>query len=180
MISLAEVKRRLGLTGTATHDEDLQALINRVVDTVQGELDWYFGPPRPATEYLDCRRGPLMFLRQPPAPGTAVVIDERGAVGDAWVSVSSTLWEVQGRQVIHRTGWPCYGSLRVQYQEGFAELPGDVYDFVLDAVVAKWKGQSLNPSMQSETLGDYSYTRGDAAKSSGWGGLLSRWRRGRV
>jgi hypothetical protein len=166
----------------ATEDEILQALIDRTIDAVQTELDWYFGEPRAAEQILDGTGTPALFLRQYLVNST-VTVHERAGVGYAWEVVDSEDYEfeVGGRGLFHSLVWTRGNrNYRVRYTEGFTTMPGDVEQLILDIVAARWNNRENDPMMKSETIGDYSYTRGELEEMPGWSEVWRRWSRGRI
>lgn len=176
--TLADVKRWLGISG-AGFDTDIQALMERALYAVQLELDWYFGASRLASETLDGTGGQELWIRQPPL--NTPVVRVRDGVGGTWEVESAANYEVDGRGLFHETEWTAgFRNYRVDYAEGFAAIPGDIEQLLLDLVSGKWRSRTTNPEMQSERIGDYSYTRGDLESSPYWRGVVMRWRRGRI
>jgi hypothetical protein len=179
MVGLTEVKAWLRITD-AEHDAELTALLARALDFVQRELDWYFGPPRAATETLSGRGMPSLWLRQPPVGGT-VTVRERLGVGDTWTVVAAADYESEGRGLYHGTTWTTgFRNYQASYSEGFTVTPGDIDQLLLDLVAMKWTDLGNNPGMRSETLDYYSYTRADLEDLPGWGAIKAHWSRGRI
>ena len=81
------------------------------------------------------------------------------------------------------SGWPTHPRVRIDYTAGFSSLPGDVEQALLDAVTMAYTSTSVDPSLKSERLGDYSYDRGsleERARQSGASiaaNKLSKYRR---
>lgn len=185
MVTLEQLKTWLNVTGT-TQDVELAQLLARTIDFVQRELDWYFGAPRLTTEILNGTGVSNIYLRQFPVITSEMPLVVSGRHGlDPWEIVEAENYEVSanGRFIIAPGLWP-YGSrnVRVSYYEGFVETPGEIDQLILDLVSIKWRGRGLNPEMQSETIGDYSYTRADTDKLGGgyWTAIKNRWKRGRI
>lgn len=181
MYDLASVKAWLGLPAAADPVDDpiLTDLMARALDAVQRELDWYFGTSRATEEILNGTGLRSLWLRQPPLAG--VVVSDRTTVGDAWELVDAADYELGGRGLFNEGDWTRgVRNYRVAYEEGFATMPGDIEQLLLDVVNAKWRGRDTNPAMKSEKIGDYSYTRGDLEDSQYWMAVVGRWRRGRI
>lgn len=181
MYDLASVKAWLGLPAAADPilDPQIQALMDRALDAVQRELDWYFGTSRSAMEVLDGTGNRTLWLRQPPLGG--VVVSDRTGVGIGWAVVDAGDYENSERALFGVGNWTRgLQNYRVVYDEGFIIMPGDIEQLLLDIVNAKWSGRDVNPGMKSEKIGDYSYTRGDLEDSAHWGSVVMRWRRGRI
>ena len=166
----------------ATDDEILQQLIDRTVDFVQRELDWYFGAPRAATEILDGTGTNLITVRQF-IVNSSVVVSERDTVGEAWETVDTDDYEfrVGERGLYHASEWTAgKRNYRVQYTEGFETMPGDIEQLILDLVTSRWNNRDNDPGLRSEHIGDYSYTRADLEELPGWSAVFNHWRRGRI
>lgn len=162
-------------------DVELAALLARTVDAVQNELDWYFGDPRAAVEVLDGPGHQALWLRQY-IVNAALTVEERSGVGGTWATVDSDDYEfeVGGRGIFGAAAWARgKRNYRVSYTEGFATWPGDVEQLVLDLIASAW-GRETDPTMKSEHIGDYSYTRADLEETAGWSKVWNRWKRGRV
>jgi hypothetical protein len=180
MLTLQQVKDWLQVEGTE-YDTLLDELLDRTIDAVQIELDWYFGPARETEETLSGAGLPTLWLRQPPVDEADVTVTYRTGVGGDWEAVDPDDYEVDGRGITHYHRWTRgRRNYHVIYEEGFTEMPGDVEQLILDLIASKWKGRGDNPGMKSETIGDYSYTRGDMEGSEHWGSVKARWRRGRI
>ena len=178
MYDLNGVKAWLAIT-VETWDGEIQALMNRALDAVQRELDWYFGESREVTETLDGTGNRVLWLRQPPLGG--VVVSDRTGVGDAWAVVDTADYEGDTRGLFHVANWTAgVRNYQIVYAEGFAVMPGDIEQLLYDLVNAKWRGRTTNPAMKAEKIGDYSYTRGDLEGSKYWDTVVARWRRGRI
>lgn len=66
-------------------------------------------------------------------------------------------------------GWrPRFGfspqSMVVQYTAGYATIPYDIEQATLDVAKAIYMGRRRDPNVNSESLGDYSYTHGGASR----------------
>lgn len=176
--TLADVKDWLGIT-VNTWDTELTNLMARALYTVEHELDWHFGTSRPAEEILDGSGTRAMYLRQPPLGD--VNVWSRPNIDQAWEAVDSDDYEVGGRGVFLNTNWTeGVRNYRFNYDEGFVTMPGDVEQLILDLVAMRWRNRDNDPTMKSETIGDYSYTRGDLESSTFWESVVMRYRRGRI
>lgn len=176
---LADVKSWLAIT-VPTWDTELQALMDRALYAVQRELDWYFGAPRAATEILDGTGNRELWIRQPDAGGN-LAVSSRSTVGGTWSAVDTDDYESDGRGLFNTGNWTRgVRNYRVTYSEGFATMPGDIEQLLLDLVSLKWKRRTSDPGLKSERIGDYAYTRGDLEESALWSLTVARWRRGRI
>lgn len=179
--SLASVKAWAGIED-ATEDAILQALLTRTIAFIERTLDWYFGPPRAAVEILNGSGLRSLWLRQY-IVGSTLTVRERGGVGDAWETVPAADYEFEtgGRILVNVANWTKgVRNYRVSYTEGFATMPGDVEQLVLDLVASRWNNRESDPGLRSETIGDYSYTRADLEEMAGWGSVWANWKRGRI
>ena len=177
-VTLASAKAWMGITDAA-HDAEIQALIDRMLYTVQLELDWYFGIGRPAEEILDGPGNRALWLRQPPLAG--VTVRYRAGVGEDWEMVDADDYEADGRGLFHVGNWTAgVRNYRVNYAEGFVTMPGDIEQLILDLVSMKWQRRTTDPALKSERIGDYAYTLADLEESQYWTNVLMRWRRGRI
>jgi hypothetical protein len=179
MTALADLRSTLTETDAATV---LDALILRTLDAIEKELDWYFGEPRAAVEILNGSGSRLLWLRQY-IVGSTVSVQYRGGVGDAWETVDADDYEFDtgGRLLANVANWiKGVRNYRVSYTEGFATMPGDVEQLLLNLVVSRWNNRENDAALRSETIGDYSYTRGDLEEMPGWGAVWARWKRGRI
>jgi hypothetical protein len=175
MLDLDSVKAWIKKTDT-DRDDVLQDLIDRALEAVERQLDWYFGDPREAEEILNGNGRPVMFLRQFPVDADVTVYC-RDYIGATWVEVDATLYEVDSRKVaVQGVFIPGVRNYRFVYQEGFATIPGDIEQLVLDLVKRKWFEGKIG--ITSETLGRYSYSLGDLETASGWTSVMNNWRRG--
>jgi len=189
VIPLALVKSRLQVTGTAddttANDAILQRLIDGATDALGHELARYLGPP---TEQRETRHGgpylglPVIFLFQEPVD-TDVTVATRTAPGQTWEAVDEADYVIEGRALRHATAWPAgRANVRIIYTAGYAvgSGPPELMDLVYDLVALRWGARGENAAMESETFGDYSYTRKELDGLEGWQAAASRWRRGLV
>jgi len=58
-------------------------------------------------------------------------------------------------------------NIRVDYTAGYSTVPADVQAAVTKLVSAAWRTKSQDPSMKSETIGDYKYERMTADEING-------------
>lgn len=180
MLDLADVKEYLEITDVdAVRDARLESLMLRAIEAVERELDWYFGQPRAAEEILNGSGFSAMWLRQPPVNGLTAY-SRTGPTHD-WDEVDSDDYEQDGRGVWHANGIWFSGvrNWRFVYDEGFTVPPGDVVQFTLDLIKAKWNEPAIQ-GIVSETLGRYSYTLGDLESTTGWPSVVANWKRGRI
>jgi hypothetical protein len=110
-----------------------------------------------------------------------VVVYERAGATDAWTVVATSRYEADGRGLHVPSQWSRgVRNFRALYEEGFTTPPGDVAQLLLELVSSKWKGRSDRADMQSESIGDYSYTRADLEKQPAWSTVKNNWGRKRI
>jgi hypothetical protein len=178
MVPLDTVKQWLKIT-TDEFDDQLQDLIDRAQAIIEREVHWYFGTSRDAEEILDGNGTSSMYLRQPPLGD--VVISTRSGATDEWTVVLSNTYEVDGRGLHVSSRWARgKRNFKAVYQEGFTEPPGDVAQLLMEMVSSKWKNRGERTDMQSESIGDYSYTRADLKSQTGWSAVKNTWGRKRI
>lgn len=183
LVELATAQEFLGISAGAD-DDALTALIERVSEIIERELDWYFGSPRAAVEILSGTGTDKLFLRQPPTDEGALVLSNRSGVGGTWETVDPDLYEVEGRGIYANGLW-VRGSrnFRASYSEGFDSVPGDIEQLTLEIVGKAWATRkSAQQGISGETIGDYSYTRGslDVRRAPSWSTVAASWRRLRL
>jgi hypothetical protein len=109
-------------------------------------------------------------------------VETRAYPTAVWEVVPTTDYVVEGRALRHGTAWPCGRSnVRITYSRGFAagNGPTELRDLVLRMVLARLKRRGTE-GLQSETIGDYSYTKVDLTDLDGWPMIAARWRRTRI
>lgn len=187
MITTQEI---LDTVAPETPDPDIvELLIQRATATVGREVGYYLGPPKAVAEFY--RGGVLEFyLENPPAAGAIVLAGSNG-VQDPYTDFATSVYVVEGRRVKIAPGY-VRADYRVTYSVGYdpegnppppQELAAIVRQMVLRTLESG--GQIARGSasdLQSETIGDYSYTRGDvsaaaAALGEDWTTFVKRWRR---
>ena len=157
IVSLADAKLALDITGTDS-DDKLTALIDRLTEVFEREFHWYFGPSRERVEVMCGTGTPKMFLGWPFLDTFA--LECRSYVGDAWETVETDDYEQRGRRVVRADGYVWtkgYDNFRATYNEGYAEVPGEIEQLALETISAVWR-QSGSEGITSEKIGDYSYT----------------------
>jgi hypothetical protein len=175
VIPVAEVRDALGVG--AEHDTTLARLIQEATAALGRALGRYLGSPVERRE-VKCG-GTVVFLVDDPTD-EEVTVETRPSAFDQWEAVDIADVVVEGREVWTRHGFPAGGkTVRVTYMAGYAigEGPEELRGLVLDLVKLKWNERGAVGLMKSETLGDYSYTRGDMEKLASWGEVVNHWRR---
>jgi len=184
VISVARMRTWLKLPDE-TQDSQIGYLIAAATATLGRELGRYLGPVE-TTQELRKGPGPLILLSGDPVgsptddpAGGVSLVEQRLRVTDAWETVPETDYAVDGRALRHATAWPgCPASVRVTYRRGYEpdQGPLELVDLVRQMVASTWRTRGAE-GMKSETIGDYSYTRGDLEAHADWPTVASRWRR---
>ena len=190
LITLQTLKDWLGI-GVTGYDDVLTDLILRISRVIERNLHWYFGPTREVTEYLDGTGTDQMYLSQPLYDGdddpATLVLSCRPCVGSDWEELTDgDDYENIGRR-LNATGCGVWerGSrnFRAVYDQGFEDVPGEIQQLALDMVGGWWKRRGRE-GVQSETIGDYSYSLGEAQKdmhlSPLWDSIAQTYRRLRI
>lgn len=184
MIPVAEVRAALGVG--PEHETTLARMIKEATATLGRALNRYLGEPVERSE-LKCggqRPGHrVVFLTDEPtdpdAPD-AVLVETRADAFSAWEAGVAEDYALNGRQLITRTLFPPGpGTVRVTYTAGYeiGSGPEELRDLVRQLVQLRWSERGPTGLMQSETLGDYSYTRGDLERLDNWKAVVDTWRR---
>lgn len=177
MISADDLLAWLGNPSDPGVTTVLTALEVRAVEIIQSETDRYFGTPIEHVEQLEGDGSDKLYLRERPFPEAesveGTVVEYRAETGDAWVAMDASDWELEYPRpiwlgaVLRRAGgdvWEDGYQYRVTYTFGYeaGEEPGDVRQAVIDLVAFKYHERGRE-GLRSETIGDYSYTRVNAA-----------------
>lgn len=189
MITVQEV---LDAVSPETPDPDAVAQrILRATATLGREIGYYLGPPKVVQEFFrDNRRA--VWLLNDPVPGSEIVVERSGGVNDPWVAIDPTHYVLEGRRLQFGAG--AWGrSYRVTYTAGFDpeidtnQPPQELAALVRQMVLTSLEGGGLLEAsrtgvMKSESIGDYSYDRGDVsaavvALGDSWDSFVKRWRR---
>lgn len=157
------------------------ALLTVLLDAASTIVERYCNRKFLSTAYTETRSGNGMrFLLVNNPPMTAftniAVVDDDGTSTD----YASTNFRYNEEGLIRPDPegdlerFPLgFQNLVVTYTGGFATIPEDVQEAVIQVAVALAATRGLlsagtDPSMKSETLGDYSYTRGDMGGANGF------------
>lgn len=190
MIPVADVRLASGID--AQYDPLLGHLIEQATAMLGRELIGYYGPVETFEDTLDvkCCQGRLkVTLHREPIEVTKV--ETRSTPFAAYEEIAQTTddltnWVLSGRDLLSRTGFPAgKGTLRVTYRAGYAPgtAPAELQALVQDMVIRRFRSlndEQLQSGLQSETLGDYSYTRfsnTDLTILEGWQSVARRWKR---
>jgi len=163
MIEVGLLKHWLKIEGSR-YDDILSRIEAEAVDLVSREVGHYFGPPRAAVEILD-GRGVSLFLRETPVGGQ-VVISTRVSIGAPWVVEPTENYELDGRHVIHVSGWPIgRRNIRAEYNEGYApgSEPPEIVRLVREIVESAWKFRGTGGAV-SQNVEGISYVRAEVEK----------------
>jgi hypothetical protein len=186
MITAADARAWLGVG--SEHDRRLERLIEEATAALGHELRRYLGPPK---AQVDIRCGGdypghrEAFLSDDPqiSEATPMTVATRATVFEPFVDLDPEDWALVGLQVLARNRFPPgRGTVRLSYTVGYPVEtgPAELRDLVRQLVVLKFGAKPQDASgllMQSETMGDYSYTRGDVEALAGWNSIVNRWRR---
>lgn len=177
MLQVPEIRDWLGLTST-DHDAILEDLEERAVEFIEKQTDRYFGEVQSFTDIMDGSGFDVLWLPEAPAALTSVHYRD---VEGVWIAYESTDYELDGRQLFRLRGfaWPRgRRNIRVIYTAGYTEgaEPADVKQAVLDLIALKYRGRG-SEALQSQKIGDYSYTRADISRVPGLNETLAHWRR---
>lgn len=185
MISLAVMLAWLEMT--AGDDPEAEGILTDLIDAATAglgrELARYIGLP---AEVVEIHQGGtyLVLLNDDPTEGETVAVETRAGPTSAWdleVEGVEQDFVQEGRALRHGSTWPTGPNVRATYTHGYDvdTGPAELRDLVREAVAAIFQGRSENAAMQSETIGDYSYTRADFEKLTSWR-AAQRWRRGLI
>ena len=195
MISVSKVRAHVPAAATITDDTIIADLIERAVAYVQSQTRRYFGDPRTISEYVTGLDSYDLHLperaRDPDVEDSdetaGIIVTERAQPSDAGTAVTSfqvrntdDYFTILRRQdgALWRNPW----EYEVQYTHGYEvnEGPKDVEALLL-SLLALRVNLIGKEGMQSETIGGYSYTRGDFAKEAdslpSAEATLTAWRR---
>ena len=185
MITTADAREWLGLGS----DQDLRlaAMITEATATLGRELGRYLGPPITKVE-LKCGGAmgtTSVFCSDDPqvSESTPMIVATRFSPFEAFATLAVEDWALVGQEVIAKGAFPPgRGSVRLSYFVGFAPGtgPAELRDLVRQLVALRYASRPDAESgapFASETIGDYSYTRGDVEALAGWASVVSRWRR---
>jgi hypothetical protein len=175
MLRLEDVKEDLGVT-VGDFDGAIQRHIDRATATLGREIGRWLGQPEPMQETFDGGRE-VVILQNDPINPAAVVVETHEH--DGWRELSSDNYRLTGRVVQHAFRFPVgQVNVRVSYTSGF--LPGmgpmELQDLVHELVIRRIRSAGKEHITQ-ETLGDYSYSRGDVERTRAWRDVARRWRR---
>lgn len=191
MITVQEI---LDTVEPDTPDPDaVGLLIARATATLGREIGYYLGPPKVIAEIF---RNPsnVLWLENEPVAGSVVTLERSSGPSDPWTEVPITAWVLEGRRLEMAVGY--WGrAYRVTYTAGYdpeaspappQELAALVRAMVLGTLEAGAVIEAGTVSvMKSETMGDYSYDRGDGASvvaslGESWTETIRTWRRQRL
>lgn len=184
IVPLAYIKVALGVTGSS-EDSLLEQLEAKAAAWVEEQLGQRrFRTPAQVTEYHDGKGTTRLILKGHAAGDQAVTVTERFSSGGS--ASAFTGFERRGDVLVRTDGQPWYAGAEyaVTFEDGYPEgqAPGDVQQLVV-SLVEKMRDVALDANgIQSETIGDYSYS---LEASAAVGGSLSeidkatvnRWRR---
>lgn len=188
MIPVTQVRTALCLGSDA--DRDLQRLIDEATATLGVGLHQYLGP---VTTFVDEVRltgsCALTWVTLPRLPIAITTVEWRPTLFSTWTALAPTLSD--GRASWSLSDYRLYLAaapsdlLRVTYTSGYAvgTGPAELQALVMEMVLARYRGTAAlveSGAVQSETLGDYSYTRFGADELralSGYETAVRRWRR---
>lgn len=188
--------------GAADSDELMaMAMEAAAVAMLERKTHRYFGGERENEAFIVGRCQRYLRLPGPVVEETEaadITVEERYYVGDDWrelEAAASDGWELRGDKLIRARGMGWCAEYRVTYPQGYGvgEEPVDVREAVRQ--LTKWmfdkqQASAINSNVggevESETIGDYSYTRGGGSSSTSdtWQadlpfvvGVINTWKR---
>ena len=186
MITTADA--RAWLKVGSEYDNAIARLITEATASLGRELGRYLGPVKAVSE-LKCGGAPpghrRVFCSDDPQVSEATPMDvaTRSDVFEPFVDLAAEDWALVGLEVIGRNCFPAgRGTIRLSYFVGYpvGTGPGELMDLTRQLVVLRFGARPEEGSgllLASETIGDYSYSRGDVEALAGWAGVVNRWRR---
>lgn len=146
---------------TVAARNDAARLISAASAAVEGYCGRSFGRVVGAVERLSGDGQPFLWLDRTPVASIASVTIHGEAITDyGFDAESGKLWRGDGyRNPRWTVGWPLgSNNVVVTYTAGYDPIPADVKQAVI--LTCKWLDESraTSGSLQSEKIGDYSYT----------------------
>lgn len=193
IVTLADFKAHIGVSGTS-EDSKLEVILLGAERAVESYCGRRFGS-QSYTHEVDGSGAVALYLPQRPVTAVESVHVAVGEFGGTWSD--DLLWSDGSAYMVDRTDesednvgrllsmrgvWPRgFRNVRVVYTAGYTRVPYDVKLAVMQLGAAVRADSENGRPVQSETLGDYSYTllsRGSGASSEigTVASLLSRYR----
>lgn len=161
LVQLAVLKRALGITGSGS-DAALEEAEVRAAMFVERMTGRRFGQPAPRTEYFPGHNGDTFWLSgRIAAPSSATVaLSERCTGLGTWETIPTASYEVREAALVRLDGFAFMRGYeyRVTYPDGLTAVPGDIQELVIELVEGMNDRASGASGIQSESIGDYSYT----------------------
>jgi hypothetical protein len=170
IVSLDELREYLGDAPVAD-DALLEALLDGVealyARATGREVGWYIDQRVGVTEVLDGTGSKRLYLPYPVAAITSISLGYNAAAPDEALNLSDPASVVYGvgSRVVTRTDGGGFGKsgqpryVHVVYDH-LGNVPEDAKLPIMEVVAAIYRGRG-SEGMKSETIGDYSYSRGD-------------------
>ncbi len=182
MVTLAEVKRQLGITGSSD-DVLLNQLISQARAHAEGIAGRKFGS-HDFVEFYDGTGSPHLILNQSPVIAvTKVRLDQSGhfgqrpgTFGDDTILAEGVDYSWHGQVLYRINGWwpavirdrffdvshekvPATGNIKVSYSAGYECVPADVKDAIIQLVGLRFENPDGREAV-SESLDYYSVSYG--------------------
>lgn len=200
---LSELKSYLGIT-SSSDDAELTRLMRAAASRIEGECGRPIGGflSKSRTELLNPTGDPSIFIRNTPvtsitsvkriAPdGTTTTIDAddyrfdpvtgeiRLIVDEDASWYTGDIRAVDWRLLKGRGFWEGFRSVEVVSVGGYtpATMPRDLQQAAIEVAKDLWLMRKMNPTLQSESLADYSYsTKTQTERSEWYQTLVNRYR----
>ena len=143
-------------------DEQYQYLIEAVSAKVEKYCNRTFDITS-YTEYYDGMYTPFIVLEQYPLVSVSGVwlVDEKQDVSYTY-DMDYIIPDYDTGLIKNNSNFPNgYKNVRISYTAGYSEIPDDLKLAIVKMVINEAQNNSINSSMKSERLGDYSYTLKD-------------------
>jgi len=75
---------------------------------------------------------------------------------------------------------PVTGWLKIVYTAGYSAIPDDLAQIATEVAASIYASARVNPALQSEQIGDYSYTVADGDALTPFASRLMQWKKVRV
>ncbi len=176
LTTVADLKVFLGIAAEETSEDDR---LNAMLCGVEQFVAKYLGRTLPSasyTHYFDGHGRRELFLNQRPVTAvSSVKIDPTGygghgtdafdsdsaiALGEDWIPERSDAGESNRGVLLHLGGgWPVgVQNIKVAYTAGYSAIPQDVINAVHVLAAEVYTQAGKGGKLQSETLGQYSYS----------------------
>lgn len=184
LMTITDAQQALDLT--AAEVADALPWLERAIDSLSQTIEKLCGRQFIARSYTENLHGTgtetLALAHRPVNSVTSIVTVSGAGSSETTSAVDATTYRVDTDagiiELLDGIWARGFRNVRIVYNAGYTTVPYGVLQIAREVLAEYWEGRNRSPAFQSESLGDYSYTRRSPEDHEKyWAQRLAPWRR---